>query len=67
MLWRGEIEHPTLAESQTLDGEDVLGWAIGNVFEYDAVYQCLQSTHGRARTCFMNGPEGAILPMPVNP
>ena len=65
MLWRGEIEHRPMGEAQTLDGEEVLGWATGNVFEYDTVYQCLESTHGRARSCFMGGPDGDILPMPV--
>lgn len=65
MLWRGEIEHRPMGESQTLDGEGVLGWATGNVLEYDAAYQCLESTHGRARSCFIGGPDGNVLPMPV--
>jgi hypothetical protein len=67
MLWRGEIEHQPMGEPQTLDGEELLGWATGSVFEYDAVYQCFQGTHGRALACFMNGPDGDILPMPLNP
>jgi hypothetical protein len=67
MLWRGEIEYLAMVDVLTLDGQEVLGWATGNVFEYDAVYQCYQGTHGRALACFMNGPEGQVLPMPVNP
>jgi hypothetical protein len=66
MLWRGEIEHPTLGEPQILDGKELLGWAVGNVFEYDAVYQCLEGTHGRGLSCFMSGPDGNVLPMPVH-
>lgn len=67
MLWRGEIEHLAMSESQTLNGEEVLGWATGNVFEYDAFYQCFQGTHGRGLSCLMNGPDGTIVPMPVTP
>ena len=67
MLWRGEIEHRPMGEVQTLDGQKVLGWATGSVFEYDAAYQCFQGSHGRALSCFMSGPDGTVLPMPVNP
>ena len=67
MLWRGEIEHRPMGEVQTLDGQEVLGWATGSVFEYDAAYQCFQGSHGRALSCFMSGPDGTVLPMPVNP
>jgi hypothetical protein len=66
MLWRGEIEYIAMADVLTLDGAEVLGWATGNVFEYDAVYQCYQGTHGRGLACFMSGPEGQVLPMPVD-
>jgi hypothetical protein len=65
MLWRGEIEHMVSADVQTLEGEDVLGWATGPVMEYEATYQCLESTHGRAGGCFMTGPDGAILYLPA--
>jgi hypothetical protein len=67
MLWRGEIEHHPMGGPEILNGMEVLGWATGEVFEYDAVYQCFQGTHGRGRACLMSGPDGAILPMPVNP
>jgi hypothetical protein len=66
MLWRGEIEHHPMGGPETLNGEEVLGWATGPVFEYDAVYQCHAGTHGRATSCFMSGPDGTVLPMPVN-
>jgi hypothetical protein len=65
MLWRGEIENIVPGDVQTLDGESVLGWATAPVFEYDATYQCLVSTHGRAGGCFMTGPDGAILYLPA--
>jgi hypothetical protein len=65
MLWRGEIEHMDMADVQTFEGETVIGWATGSVIEYDATYQCLESTHGRAAGCFMTGPDGAILYLPA--
>lgn len=65
MLWRGEIEYQPMGEVMTLDGEALLGWATGSVFEYEGVYQCFEGTHGRGQSCLMSGPEGTVLPMPV--
>ncbi len=65
MLWRGEIGHVVSADVLILEGETVLGWATESVMEYEATYQCLESTHGRAGGCFMTGPDGAVLYLPA--
>jgi hypothetical protein len=66
MLWRSEIGHPTMGtEVLTLDGQQVLGWATTQVFEFDTVYQCYESTHGRLGACLMRGPNGEIITLQI--
>jgi hypothetical protein len=63
LLWNGQIEIPQMGEPRTMDGLGLLGWATGNVFEYDAQYQCGEEFYGNSN-CYLSLPDGQIVGLP---